>query len=320
MAAGTTRLAPSPTGVLHLGNARTFLINWLLAKQRGWAVRFRMEDLDGPRVKTEAGQQAFDVLAWMGLTWEGEVVYQSDRHEAYRQALDTLANAGGAYPCTCSRSDIANAASAPDASNPAAQGMAVYPGTCRNRFNSADQAHQHAGIKPAWRARVTEARIDFTDRFAGDQSFDLANTSGDFVIFRKQGLAAYQLAVVVDDAEAGVDCIVRGDDLLESAAMQIHLRRQLGLADHVEHWHVPLILGPDGRKLAKRHGDTRLTTYRDKGMTPEKLLGLLAYWCNAQPTRKEISLAALLEKFEIERIPKTPQAFTPEDHAFLLGL
>ncbi len=311
----TTRLAPSPTGALHLGNARTFLLNWLLAKQRGWRVRFRMEDLDGPRVKPAAAQQAIRELAWLGLTWEGDVVYQSQRTAVYEAALQTLAAAGHAYPCTCSRSDVANAASAPAEED----GLAVYNGRCRSRYASAQQAQEESGLPPAWRVRVDDQPISFEDQFAGPQTFDLSRCSGDFVIFRREGLAAYQLAVVLDDAEAGVDAVVRGDDLLLSAAMQIHLRRLLGVNTPVVYWHLPLVVGPDGRKLAKRHGDTRLAYYIQAGATPQRILGLLGYWSGLLERRQEIDLPALLERFDLTRLPREKQTFTPADDAFLIS-
>jgi len=309
----TTRLAPSPTGALHLGNARTFLLNWLLAKQRGWRVLFRMEDLDGPRVKPAAAQQAIRELAWLGLTWEGEIVYQSQRTAVYEHALQALAAAGAAYPCTCSRSDVAQAAGAPAEED----GLSVYDGHCRGRYATAEEAQAETHQPPAWRVRVDTAPISFEDQFAGLRTFDLSRYSGDFVIFRREGLAAYQLAVVVDDAEAGVDAVVRGDDLLPSAAMQIHLRRLLGLSEGVLYWHLPLVTGPDGRKLAKRHGDTRLSHYIAAGATPQRLLGLLGYWSGLLERREEIDLPALLERFDLTRLPHAKRTFCREDDDFL---
>ncbi|MBN1942070.1 MAG: tRNA glutamyl-Q(34) synthetase GluQRS [Phycisphaerae bacterium] len=311
----TTRLAPSPTGALHLGNARTFLVNWLLARQQGWRVLFRMEDLDGPRVRPAAARQAIRELAWLGLTWEGEIVYQSQRTADYEQALEKLIAAGAAYPCTCSRKGVERAASAPAKED----GLSVYPGTCRNRYAAAEQARAESGQPPAWRVRVSEELISFDDRFAGPRTLDLSKYCGDFVIFRREGLAAYQLAVVVDDAAAGVDAVVRGDDLLPSAAMQIHLRSLLGLGPAVTYWHVPLIVGPDGRKLAKRHGDTRISHYIEAGATPPRVLGLLAYWSGLLQKRKEIDLADLLEKFDLSRLPKEKIVFSPADDNFLLA-
>ena len=306
----TTRLAPSPTGALHLGNARTFLANWLLAKQRSWRVLFRMEDLDTPRTKSWAAAAAIDELRWLGLDWSGDIITQSQRGDAYERALKNLASRGLAYPCNCSRKDVETSASAPAAEDRAGEQAAAYPGTCRDKNVNPQGA--------SWRVKVDDAAINFTDNFAGPTSFNLAQTSGDFVIFRKTHQAAYQLAVVVDDAESGVDAIVRGDDLLESAAMQIHLRRLLGYDERMEYWHLPLVLGHDGRKLAKRHGDTRLCSYIRLGATREKVLGLMGYWLGVFENRRETDISELLASFDIKKIPHKPVFFTQEDHDFLI--
>ncbi|MHC4715894.1 MAG: tRNA glutamyl-Q(34) synthetase GluQRS, partial [Planctomycetota bacterium] len=238
-----TRLAPSPTGALHLGNARTFLVNHLLAAQSGWRMLMRVEDLDGPRVKDGAEKSVLEDLRWLGLTWETPEVRQSQRSDAYREALGRLVQAGAAYPCTCSRKDVQLAASAPHREDAAG----AYPGTCRGRFDSADEAAA-TGRPVAWRARVDDGTITVDDRFAGPRTFDLARDGGDFVVVKADETAAYQLAVVVDDAEAGVDAVVRADDLLDSAARQIHLRRLLGIEADPAYWHLPLVVGQDGRR------------------------------------------------------------------------
>jgi len=310
-----TRLAPSPTGALHLGNARTFLVNVLLARQRGWRVRMRVEDLDSPRTKAGAAERMLDELAWLGLQWDGPVVYQSGRDGLYERALRRLIDAGAAYPCTCTRKDVLLAASAPHAED----APGAYPGTCRGRYASAAAAEAATGRRPAWRVRVDDEPVTFFDAFAGPQSVRLGRTCGDFVIYRNEGTAAYQLAVVVDDDDAGVDAIVRGDDLLDSAARQIHLRRLLGLRSEPTYWHLPLVVGPDGRRLAKRHGDTRLATYRRRGTTPQRLLGLLGSWCGLLDRPRETALDELLGAFDLARLPREPIVFTPADDAFLLG-
>lgn len=310
-----TRLAPSPTGALHLGNARTLLVNFLLAMKLGWRVVMRMEDLDGPRIKPGAAGQVLDELAWIGLEWDEPVTYQSGRAAAYRAALDKLIASGDAYPCTCSRKDIELAGSAPHLDDP----VRTYPGTCRRRWRSAEQAMQAAHRPVAWRVMVPDRAISFEDRFAGSWSFRLTETCGAFVIFRSEGMAGYQLAVVVDDAAAGVNRIVRGDDLLDSTARQIHLRRLLGLDWPVEYWHLPLIVGPDGRRLAKRHGDTRLARYRRAGVPAGRLLGLLGYWSGLIETRRPATMAELLDRFDPGLIPPRQIVFAPADNAFLLG-
>src|SRR4051812_4936119 len=274
--ARATRLAPSPTGALHLGNARTFLLNWLLARQRGWKVILRIEALGGPRIKRGADGGLIEDLAWLGLDWDEGPVYQSRRFDLYQEALGKLLASGAAYLCVCSRREVELAASAPHAED----GAAVYPGTCRGRFMSVDEARRAAGREPAIRFRVPDELVTFDDRFAGSVSFDVAAQLGDFVIAKSDGTAAYQLAVVIDDASAGVTEVVRGDDLLDSTPRQILLYRALGLADRVPAYtHLPLVVGPDGRRLAKRHGDTRLSHYRAAGVNAGRVLSLLARWC-----------------------------------------
>ncbi len=323
-----TRLAPSPTGALHLGNARTFLVNWLLGRQHGWRIVMRVEDLDGPRVKPWATEQMLDELRWLGLDWDGPVVHQSQRGEAYAAALQRLVDVGAAYPCACSRKDIESAASAPHADGDAP----TYPGTCRARFDALRTEGGPLSVpditarltaetdRPiAWRVRTDDAPITVPDAFVGPRTFRLSDIGGDFVIHKSDGLAAYQLAVVLDDAESGVDAIVRGDDLLDSGARQIHLRRLLGLGPEPTYWHLPLVVGEDGRRLAKRHGDTRIDHYRQRGTTPQRLLGLLGYWCGVYAQRREATLEELLARFALTRLPHTPIVFSPEDDAFLRG-
>ena len=311
----TTRLAPSPTGALHLGNARTFLVNDLLARQRGWRVLMRVEDLDGPRIRAGATRQMLDELRWLGLAWAEPIARQSARQAAYEAALRRLIDAGAAYPCTCSRKDIQLAASAPHADD----ATGAYPNTCRGRFASAEAAAAETRRPVAWRVKVPDEPVAFDDAFAGRHEFDLRRTCGDFVVFRGEGTAAYQLAVVVDDAASGVDAVVRGDDLLESAARQIHLRRLLGFGPEPAYWHLPLVVGEDGRRLAKRHGDTRLATYRRAGATAPRLLGLLGFWCGLLERRREASMADLRERFDLDRLPRGPVVFTAADDAYLRG-
>ncbi len=315
MAEAITRLAPSPTGALHLGNARTFLINYLLARTKGWRVLMRMEDLDGPRVKAGSVDQALDELRWLGLTWEDPIVYQSHRELIYQDALEQLIATGEAYPCTCSRKDVELAGGAPhDDDN-----VTTYPGTCRGRWASGDHATEKSGRPVAWRVHCPAEPIRFTDAAAGEQEFDLATTCGDFIVFRNEGLASYQLAVTVDDAEACVDQIVRGDDLLESAGRQIHLRQLLNLGPKPTYWHLPLVVGPDGRRLAKRHGDTRLAHYRDAGASAQRVLGLLGYWTGLLDSRREATMQELIERFDMSRMPRERVVFGPDDDAFLIG-
>src|SRR6478672_1939547 len=193
----STRLAPSPTGALHLGNARTFLVNWLLARQRGWKIILRIEDLDGPRIKTSADRQAIEDLQWIGINWDVGPIYQSTRTEKYTAAIQQLIQSNQAYPCICSRSEVNQAASAPHPED----GSSVYPFTCRGKFKSLEEAQKFSGRPAALRFAVPDRILEFTDHFAGLQRFDVSRQLGDFVIAKNDGTPAYQLAVVVDDAD-----------------------------------------------------------------------------------------------------------------------
>jgi glutamyl-tRNA synthetase len=309
----TTRLAPSPTGALHLGNARTFMVNWLLARRDGWRIILRIEDLDGPRVKAGADRQAIDDLQWLGIDWDEGPIRQSTRTGFYRQAIDQLIATGLAYPCICTRRETELAASAPHAED----GAAVYPGTCRGRFKSIAEARAAAGREPAIRFRVPEQAVEFNDDFAGPFRYEAAKL-GDFVIAKADGTAAYQLAVVVDDAEMQITDVVRGNDLLESTARQILIYHALNLAGRLPRWrHLPLVIGTDGLRLAKRHGDTRLDHYRQLGVAPQRMLALLARWCGVE-SADQLDMNRLRELFREETIPRRPVVFSPDDDAWLL--
>ena len=324
-----TRLAPSPTGAMHLGNARTFLVNWLMAQQNGWRILLRIEDLDGPRIKRHADEQLIDDLRWLGIDWDEGPLYQSTRTASYDGAVEQLVAAGLAYPCVCSRKEVDLAASAPHAED----GAAVYPGTCRGRFATVGQAFGAAGRLPAIRFRVDTPELTFDDGFAAADRWQASGEAacvaggyrhtccparhlGDFVIRKSDGTAAYQLAVVVDDAAAGVTEIVRGDDLLDSTPRQIMLYRALGLGDRIpRYWHLPLVVGEDGRRLAKRHGDTRLASYRQAGVTAGEILALLARWCGIVLPMPVQSAVDLVGRLDLSRVPRGRIVFTPGDLA-----
>jgi glutamyl-tRNA synthetase len=303
----TTRLAPSPTGALHLGNARTFLINWILARQNGWRILLRIEDLDGPRVKAGADRMLLDDLAWLGLDWDGEPVYQSRRGEVYQKAILRLLDAVLAYPCVCSRREVELAASAPHAQD----GSAIYPGVCRGRFKSMEEARAVSGKNPCVRFAAPDRVIEFEDRFLGVRRINVGRELGDFVIAKADGTAAYQIAVVVDDLESGVDEVVRGDDLVDSTPRQILLYEALGASDRIPRYtHLPLVVGPDGLRLAKRHGDSRLSTYRAAGVSRERILSLLAKWCGIDG--KVHHPRELMDQFSLQNVPKEPIIFGGE--------
>ncbi len=316
------RLAPSPTGALHLGNARSFLIAWLSIRSRGGSLLLRMEDLDHPKVKAHAAAEALADLRWLGLDWdEGPDVggpvgpyVQSARLSHYAAALASLQAAGCVYPCVCSRKDVEAGQSAPHAGE---DGLA-YGGECRQRFGSyaAAAATLPAGRLPAWRFAGGGATVAFEDGFHGWQQENSAQTVGDFVIARHAQGAGYMLAVVVDDAAMGVTEVLRGDDLLPATHRQLLLYRALGLTPP-RFIHVPLVVSSDGRRLAKRHGDTRIATLRQLGLRPAQVVGLLAEWCGWAAPGEEILPTALIARFRLDAIPRTPVVLTDEVKARL---
>lgn len=266
------RLAPSPTGAQHLGNARTYLLAFWSARRDRAKLILRIEDINSPRIKEWATPQVIEDLRWLGIQWDAgpdvggnEGPYlQSERTELYHQALERLIDSGRVYPCVCTRKDIAAAADAPHAG---AHGT-IYPGTCAS-WRPGDRLPETGTF--CWRFRCREQPMRFHDRLAGERSCVPASDLGDFPITRKTGEPAYQLAVVVDDAAMGVTEVVRGDDLLPSTFWQLELYAALGHAPPA-FAHVPLVLGRDGRRLAKRHGDTRLSHYRQRGVRPERIV------------------------------------------------
>ncbi len=301
----TGRLAPSPTGAQHVGNARTYLIAWVSARSRGGRVVLRIEDIDSPRVKPGAAEQALDDLRWLGLDWDGEPVVQTRRLPLYEAALRRLLAQELVYPCTCSRADVDRAASAPHDEN---EGP-VYPGTCAGR--RAADAEALAGRPFAWRFRVPDTPPEFDDAFRGPTRVDLRQAGGDFVVWKSSGTPAYQLAVVVDDADQGVTEVVRGDDLVPSTPRQLLLYRALGLPAP-RFAHVPLVVGTDGRRLAKRHGDTRLSFLRATGVRPEAMLGLLAWSCGWVERPEPVTAPEILPRFRLDAVPPRPFVLTPE--------
>jgi glutamyl-tRNA synthetase len=309
VAAATTvigRLAPSPTGAQHVGNARTYLLAWLSARAQGGRLVLRIEDIDSPRVKPGAADEACADLRWLGLDWDEGPIRQTSRLEHYEAALAELRRRDLVYPCTCTRSDIERAASAPHAEN---EGP-VYPGTCAHR--RAADAEQLTDRSFAWRLRVPAEPITFHDRCAGVIELDLRALGGDFVVWKSAGTPAYQLAVVVDDAAQGVTEVIRGADLIPSTPRQLLLYQALGLTPP-SFAHVPLVVGPDGRRLAKRHGDTRLAALRAAGVRPQALLGLLAWSCGWQERPEPLTAQQLLPLYRLDALPPAPFVLRPED-------
>ncbi len=299
----TTRLAPSPTGALHLGNARTFLVNWVLARRNGWRILLRIDDLDGPRIKPGADLQAIEDLRWLGLDWDAEAPRPSARAPRHREALQMLLDRGSVYPCVCTRSEIERAATVDARREP--DGAVQYPGTCLGRFRSREEALQSTGRKPAMRFHVPAREVSFDDSFHGRTNFAGGRDLGDFVVQKADGEFAYQLATVVDDADAGVTHVIRGDDLMASTFRQLLVHEALGLQNQTPHYmHLPLIIGTDGRKLAKRHGDTRLRQLREEGVTAGQVRRQLALWSGWTPAGPEASMNEWLNRFDLTHMPR----------------
>jgi len=308
------RLAPAPTGALHLGNARTFAIAWIRARQAGGRLLFRLEDLDHPKVKPAAAEQAYRDLAWLGLDWDNDPVVQSERLGLYRDMLSRLRNAGKIYPCICTRKELDSLQSAPNAGEDMVERR--YPGTCRGRFANADEAMAASGKEAAWRFLVDEGAVTtFVDGVHGAQSSVLSEWSGDFPVARGDR-AGYQLAVVVDDHAQCVTEIVRGDDLLPSTHRQLALYNAFGWRPPA-FYHVPLVVGPDGRRLAKRHGDTRLSVLRERGVGPEKALGWIAASCGWVSGRCAMTMDEVLACADCSRMPSERVVVQPDDLAWM---
>jgi glutamyl-tRNA synthetase len=289
------RYAPSPTGSLHLGNLRTALLAWLLARSQGARFLLRIEDLDTTRSREQFVAEQLDDLRALGLDWDSRPVRQSERTERYAEAVERLRDRGLIYECFCTRAEIREAASAPHGDLP----EGAYPGTCRGLPAEERERRLAAGRTPALRVRADRARIDFDDRLAGSRS----GLVDDFVVRRNDGIHAYNLAVVVDDAEQGIGEVVRGTDLLGSTARQIWLGRALGLPA-IHSWaHVPLVLGPDGKRLAKRHGAATLAGRRERGESAADVRALLAASVGLCDPDERPSAQELLARFDPAAIP-----------------
>ena len=296
------RFAPSPTGPLHVGNLRTALLAWLFALSAGARFLVRVEDLDRSRVRPEIEERQLADLRAIGLDWDGPVVRQSGRMGLYEEAVARLDDEGLLYPCYCTRKEIRAAVSAPHGI-PAAD---RYPGTCRELTRRERAEKEASGRPPALRVRAEGARIVFEDRILGHQRGE----TDDFVVRRNDGAPAYQLAVVVDDADQGVGEVVRGADLVDSTSRQILLYRLLGLPVP-RYAHVPLVLGPDGERLAKRHGAVTLKDLAAHGDGPGEALAWMARSLGLAEPGERPSIRDLLDRFEPEKVPREPTFWNP---------
>jgi glutamyl-tRNA synthetase len=291
------RFAPSPTGPLHLGNLRTALLAWLMARSAGSDFLLRIEDLD-PAASREEHMAAHEHdLRALGLDWDGSVVRQSQRGAAHDEAIAQLEGQGLLYPCYCSRREVREAAQAPHDHLP----EGAYPGTCRSLTQGEQDEREAEGRAPALRLRAAAARVTFEDRLAGPTE----GLVDDFVVRRRDGGAAYNLAVVVDDAAQGVEEVVRADDLLPGTPRQIHLARLLGLPE-VAYAHVPLVVGPTGERLAKRDGAVTLAEREALGEGPAQVLGLLAASLGIEGAGAAPTADALVGRFDLTRVPRQP--------------
>jgi glutamyl-tRNA synthetase len=303
------RLAPTPSGLLHLGNARSFLLAWLWARQSDGRVVLRIEDVDLPRCRPEYRAAILADLEWLGLDWDEVAEDQSRRFALYRSHLETLAAAGLAYPCTCSRRDVEEASSAPHGDE-----GAIYPGTCRDRWRDAARARDASGRDPAWRFRWEGSPVRFRDEIAGDAEVDPAKL-GDFVIWRREELPSYQLAVAADDAAQGVTQVLRGRDLLTSTARQLALYAALALPAPREWAHVPFLLDAEGGRMAKRDASIALATLRERGVDPRRVVGFLAETAGVTARSEPVTPATLVERFDLRRVPRADLRL-PADVAF----
>ena len=306
------RFAPSPTGHLHLGNARSALLGWLQARAAGGAFLLRIEDLDRARARDGLTEDLLADLRWLGLDWDEPPLVQSERASIYEDAMTRLGDR--LYPCFCTRGEIARAASAPHG---LAEEGPRYPGTCA-LLTRAQVAERSRHRPPALRFRTPAGTVHFEDGFAGPQHQDVQAVVGDFVVRRNDGVASYQLAVVVDDAASGVTDVLRGEDLLSSTARQLLLQDALALP-HPRHVHVPLVMGEDGKRLAKRAGAFALAELRARGVPPERVLGLLAE-LSGLGDGSPVQLGTLVARFELAALPREPVVATEQQVLHALGL
>ncbi|HOZ59034.1 MAG TPA: tRNA glutamyl-Q(34) synthetase GluQRS [Nakamurella multipartita] len=304
--AGVGRFAPSPSGDLHVGNLRTALLAWLFARSTGRAFLVRMEDLD--RVRSGADARQLADLAAIGLDWDGPVVHQSARTGRYAQAIDVLTERGLTYPCFCTRREILQAASAPhpDPTRPGADG--AYPGTCRSLTAAQIDRRRAAGRPGALRLRAQVDRWTVSDQLIGS----FTGAVDDLVLRRNDGVAAYNLAVVVDDAAQGIDQVVRGDDLLTSAPRQAYLAALLDRPP-VQYAHVPLARNAQGQRLAKRDGAVTLTELADAGVSAEQVLALIAGSLGLAGPGERVRPAQLLARFDPAALPRDPWVVRPAE-------
>lgn len=286
------RFAPSPTGRMHLGNVFSALLSWLSARAQGGTWLLRIEDIDPQRSRHEYADMLMDDLQWLGLEWDGEPCWQSQRGDIYARYLQQLTDAGLIYPCYCTRADIL-ATQAPHESD----GRVVYKGTCRNLPPGSRKGPAALRMKVPEEGRGI---VTFTDGHYGTHTVDLTTQCGDFIVRRKDGAWAYQLAVVVDDALMGINEVVRGRDLLLSSPQQIYLAQQLGFTPP-RFTHLPLLCNTAGQRLSKRDKSLDMGSLRQR-FTPNQIIGLLAHAAGLQPTADAVSAQSLVKTFSWNKV------------------
>ncbi|MBD2846781.1 tRNA glutamyl-Q(34) synthetase GluQRS [Paenibacillus sp. IB182496] len=308
------RFAPTPSGEMHLGNVYAALLGWLQARSAGGRFVLRIEDIDKPRSKPQHAMQLVDDLRWLGLDWdEGPDIggphapyVQSEREALYAEAIERLDALDLLYPCYCSRAELQAIASAPHGLQ--AEGGA-YPGLCRD-LSTEERSMREQRKKPSLRFKLPNHDLDYVDLAAGPQRVP-AGAGGDFVVRRADGIVSYQLAVVVDDAAMGITDVLRGYDLLDSTPRQLALYEALGL-EPPRFTHVPLLCGPGGERLAKRHGDLSARAMRARGLAPETIVGVLAALCGLQERPEPVAARELVDHFALERLPRGPITLSHE--------
>jgi len=294
------RLAPSPTGLLHLGHARTFLLAWWSVRSRGGRLLVRIEDLDAPRASAEYTAGALRDLEWLGLNWDGTPSLQSEHLARFTEAVESLLESGHAYACVCTRGDLRTAQNAPHQGDREPR----YPGTCRDRFASRAEAERATGRAPGVRLRVPAGDVTVRDAVVGFHTSDVQAEVGDFLLERRGGAPAYQLAVAVDDAAEGVTEVLRGDDLLASTVRQWHVQEALGLP-HPTWAHVPLVVDEFGKRLAKRADALSVAALRERGADPRAVVRWVAESAGLEPNGLATP-AELTASFSLDRLPRTP--------------
>lgn len=310
------RFAPTPSGDIHLGNAKIALLSWLQMRAVDGVFILRIEDIDTQRSKHEIAERLMEDLCWLGLNWDegpehtqvkpADSYWQSQRTLLYQEALNTLLEKNLIYPCYCSRAELMAVGDAPHGLH--SEGV-PYRGTCRKLTNE-KRIEQMKQKTPSLRFALGNDGVTFVDGIAGQQTF-APGSGGDFVVRRADGLYSYQLAVTVDDALMGITDVLRGDDLLDSTPRQQWLFEALGYTPPA-YAHVPLILGEDGHRLAKRHGDLGLSTLRNAGAHPEKIIGWIAYISGLIDRPEPVNASDLIAGFSLGSISRKPFVLTDE--------